>query len=52
MLDFELEIGLGKGREYQVAVVHSPAGEARSIGPILGFAGAGLSVVPEAVVQY
>ena len=28
-LDFELEIGQGKGREYPVAVIHSPAGEAR-----------------------
>jgi len=28
-LDFELEIGLGTGREYPVAVVRSPAGEAR-----------------------
>jgi len=28
-LDFELEIGLGAGREYPVAVVRSPAGEAR-----------------------
>jgi hypothetical protein len=28
-LDFELEIGLGSGREYPVAVVNSPAGEAR-----------------------
>ncbi|MBP1749972.1 MAG: twin-arginine translocation pathway signal [Deltaproteobacteria bacterium] len=30
----------------------SPAGEARSIGPVLGFARASRSVVPEAVVQY
>lgn len=29
-LDFELEIGLGAGREYPVAVVHSPAGKARA----------------------
>ncbi len=29
-LDFELEIGLGAGREYPVAVLHSPAGEARA----------------------
>ena len=28
-LDFELEIGAGSGREYPVAVVRSPAGEAR-----------------------
>jgi hypothetical protein len=28
-LDFELEIDLGRGREYPVAVVRSPAGEAR-----------------------
>jgi formylglycine-generating enzyme required for sulfatase activity len=28
-LDFELEIGLGQGREYPVAVIRSPAGEAR-----------------------
>ncbi len=28
-LDFELEIGQGEGREYPVAVVRSPAGEAR-----------------------
>ncbi len=28
-LDFELEIGLGSGREYPISVVHSPAGEAR-----------------------
>jgi len=28
-LDFELGIGLGSGREYPVAVVRSPAGEAR-----------------------
>jgi len=28
-LDFELEIGAGSGREYPVAVIRSPAGEAR-----------------------
>jgi formylglycine-generating enzyme required for sulfatase activity len=28
-LDFELEIGLGQGREYPVVVIRSPAGEAR-----------------------
>ena len=28
-LDFELEIGPGLGREYPVAVIRSPAGEAR-----------------------
>jgi len=28
-LDFELEVGLGTGREYPVAVIRSPAGEAR-----------------------
>ncbi len=28
-LDFELEIGSGNGREYQIAVIHSAAGEAR-----------------------
>ena len=28
-LDFELEIGTGSGREYPIAVVRSPAGEAR-----------------------
>ena len=28
-LDFELEIGLGSGREYPIVVVRSPAGEAR-----------------------
>ena len=28
-LDFELEIGLGAGRDYPVAVLRSPAGEAR-----------------------
>jgi tetratricopeptide (TPR) repeat protein len=28
-LDFELEIGIGQGREYPVRVVRSPAGEAR-----------------------
>lgn len=27
-LDFELELGVGSGREYPVAVVHSAAGEA------------------------
>ena len=30
-LDFELEIGLGSGREYPVTVVRSAAGEAREI---------------------
>jgi len=30
-LDFELEIGPGSGREYPVAVVQSPAGEAREV---------------------
>ncbi len=30
-LDFELEIGLGQGREYPVAVLRSPAGEAREV---------------------
>jgi formylglycine-generating enzyme required for sulfatase activity len=29
-LDFELEIGVGAGREYPVAVLDSPAGEARA----------------------
>ncbi len=29
-LDFELEIGVGQGRDYPVAVLRSPAGEARS----------------------
>ncbi len=29
-LDFELEIGLGTGRDYPVTVLHSPAGEARA----------------------
>lgn len=29
-LDFELEIGQGSGRDYAVAVLHSPAGEARA----------------------
>jgi formylglycine-generating enzyme required for sulfatase activity len=29
-LDFELEIGQGSGREYPVAVLHSPAGEVRA----------------------
>ena len=29
-LDFELEIGIGQGREYPVAVLRSPAGEARA----------------------
>ncbi len=28
-LDFEVEIGLGRGREYPVVVIRSPAGEAR-----------------------
>ncbi len=28
-LDFEIEIGKGSDRDYQVAVIHSPAGEAR-----------------------
>ena len=28
-LDFEIEIGHGQGREYPVAVIRSPAGEAR-----------------------
>jgi len=28
-LDFELEIGPGSGREYPIAVIRSPAGEAR-----------------------
>jgi len=30
-LDFELEIGPGKGREYPVAVIRSPAGEVRGV---------------------
>jgi hypothetical protein len=30
-LDFELEIGLGEGWEYPIAVVHSPVGEARAV---------------------
>ena len=30
-LDFELEIGPGTGRDYPVAVLHSPAGEARTV---------------------
>ena len=30
-LDFELEIGLGQGRDYPVAVLRSPAGEARAV---------------------
>lgn len=30
-LDFELEIGLGKGREYPVAVLRSPAGEVHDV---------------------
>ena len=30
-LDFDLEIGPGQGREYSVAVLRSPAGEAREI---------------------
>ncbi len=29
-LDFELEIGPGQGREYPLAVIHSPAGEAHA----------------------
>lgn len=29
-LDFELEIGAGQGRDYPVAVLRSPAGEARA----------------------
>ena len=29
-LDFKLEIGPGRGREYPVAVTHSPAGEAHA----------------------
>ncbi|MBA2569968.1 MAG: CHAT domain-containing protein [Chloroflexi bacterium] len=29
-LDFELEIGLGQGRDYPLQVVHSPAGERRA----------------------
>lgn len=29
-LDFELEVGPGEGRRYPIAVIHSPAGEARS----------------------
>lgn len=28
-LDFDLEIGVGRGRKYPLAVVRSPAGEAR-----------------------
>jgi hypothetical protein len=28
-LDFELEIGPGRGQEYPISVVRSPAGEAR-----------------------
>ena len=28
-LDFEIEIGNGIGREYPIAVIHSPGGEAR-----------------------
>jgi len=28
-LDFDIEIGVGSGREYPVAVLHSAAGEAR-----------------------
>jgi hypothetical protein len=28
-LDFEVEVGVGVGRDYPVAVIHSPAGEAR-----------------------
>ena len=30
-VDFEVEIGFGKGRDYPVTVVHSPAGEAREM---------------------
>ena len=30
-LDFDLEIGLGEGRTYPVSVLHSPAGEARTV---------------------
>ena len=30
-LDFDLEIGMGNGRAYPVAVLHSPAGEPRGI---------------------
>ena len=30
-LDFDLEIGPGQGREYPVAVLRSPAGEAREV---------------------
>lgn len=30
-LDFELEVGLGSGRMYPVAVLHSPAGEPREV---------------------
>ncbi len=29
-LDFELEIGEGRGREYPVAILHSPSGEVRA----------------------
>ena len=29
-LDFELEIGPGRGRDYPVTVTHSPAGEAQA----------------------
>ena len=29
-LDFELEIGIGRGREYSVAVLESPGGEVRA----------------------
>ena len=28
-LDFELDIGIGQGQDYPVAVLRSPAGEAR-----------------------
>jgi hypothetical protein len=30
-LDFEVEVGLGSGRDYPVTVLHSPAGEARDL---------------------
>ena len=30
-LDFDLEIGPGEGRTYPVSVLHSPAGEARTV---------------------
>ena len=29
-LDFEVEVGAGSGADYPVAVLHSPAGEARA----------------------